>query len=245
MLYYIMVKMKIANQTVYFKSSESMEEVNSNSITLIVTSPPYWNVRDYGNLEQIGFGQSYQQYIDSLNDVWKECIRVLQPNGKIAINVQPLPISGEHSGFKRRVIQNIIFDIEKFMRKNDLFLSGMHYWDKAPYVNNVSWGSYPKPTNIASNTSFEQIFVWVKRGETRKIDKPVVEKSLLEKEEWRHWAVRCIWDDIAPIIKISSKGEDVFGNPAPFPEDIPYRLIRMHTMEGEKVLDPFLGSVQH
>ena len=237
-----MVKMEIANQTVYFKSSESMEEVNSNSITLIVTSPPYWNVRDYGNLEQIGFGQSYQQYIDSLNDVWKECIRVLQPNGKIAINVQPLPISGEHSGFKRRVIQNIIFDIEKFMRKNDLYLSGMHYWDKAPYVNNVSWGSYPKPTNIASNTSFEQIFVWVKRGETRKIDKPVVEKSLLEKEEWRHWAVRCIWDDIAPIIKISSKGEDVFGHPAPFPEDIPYRLIRMHTMEGEKVLDPFLGS---
>ncbi len=237
-----MDEMKIANQVVYFKSSEKMEEVESNSVTLLLTSPPYWNAKDYGKLTQIGFGQSYNQYINSLNKVWKECIRVLQPNGKIAINVQPLPISNEHSGFNRRVIQNIIFDIEKFMRENDLFLSGMHYWDKSVYVNNVSWGSYPKPTNIASNTSFEQIFVWVKRGKTRKIPKEIIEKNLLKKEEWRHWAVRCIWDDINPVIKITSKGENAFGHPAPFPDDIPYRLIKMHTVEGESVLDPFLGS---
>ncbi len=237
-----MDEMKIAKQVVYFKSSEKMEEVESNSVTLILTSPPYWNAKDYGNLTQIGFGQSYNQYINSLNKVWKECIRVLQPNGKIAINVQPLPISNEHSGFNRRVIQNIIFDIEKFMREKDLFLSGMHYWDKSVYVNNVSWGSYPKPTNIASNTSFEQIFVWVKRGKTRKIPKQIIEKNLLKKEEWRHWAVRCIWDDVNPVIKITSKGENAFGHPAPFPDDIPYRLIKMHTVEGESVLDPFLGS---
>ncbi|MFX0175808.1 MAG: DNA-methyltransferase [Candidatus Hodarchaeota archaeon] len=234
--------MEIANQVVYFKSSENMEEIDSESITLIVTSPPYWNVKDYGDLDQIGFGQSYKQYIESLNRVWKECIRVLQPNGKIAINFQPLPISSKHSGYNRRIIQNIMFDIEKFMRENDLYLSGMHYWDKSAYINNVSWGSYPKPTNIASNTSFEQIFVWVKRGKTRIIDKEILDKNLLKKSEWRHWAVRCIWDDISPVIKISSKGENVFGHPAPFPEGIPYRLIRMHTVEGEKVLDPFLGS---
>lgn len=237
-----MNEMKIANQTVYFKSAEHMDELKSNSVTLIVTSPPYWNVRDYGNIEQIGFGQSYKQYIESLNRVWKECVRVLQPNGKIAINLQPLPISADYSGFNRRVIQNIMWDIEKFMRENDLYLSGMQYWDKAAYVSNVSWGSYPKPTNIASNTGFEQIFVWVKRGKTRKIDKIVLENNILQKEEWRHWAVRCIWDDIAPVIKFNSKGEDKFGHPAPFPEDIPYRLIRMHTVEGETVLDPFLGS---
>ena len=237
-----MEPLKIAKQSVYFKSSADMEEMESESVTLVVTSPPYWNVRDYGNLEQIGFGQSYKAYIDSLNAVWKECIRVLQPNGKIAINIQPLPISADHSGFNRRIIQNIICDIEQFMRASDLYLSGMHYWDKAAYVSNVSWGSYPKPTNIASNTGFEQIFVWVKRGKTRKVDKELMEHNLLQKEEWRHWAVRCIWDDITPVIKINSKGEDRFGHPAPFPEDIPYRLIRMHTVEGEKVLDPFLGS---
>ncbi|MHA1794334.1 MAG: DNA-methyltransferase [Promethearchaeota archaeon] len=218
-----------------------MEEVPSNSVTLIVTSPPYWNVRDYGG-EQIGFGQSYEKYLESLNQVWKECIRVLQPNGKIAINIQPLPISSEVSSFKRRFILNIMHDVEKFMRKNELFLSGMHYWDKSTYINNVSWGSYPKPTNIASNTSFEQIFVWVKRGKTRRIDKATMERNLLKKQEWRHWAVRCIWDDIAPVIKINSKKENIFGHSAPFPEEIPYRLIKMHTVEGETVLDPFLGS---
>lgn len=216
-------------------------ELEDESVQLIVTSPPYWDVKDYGD-KQLGYGQSYQDYIDSLNKVWKECIRVLKPNGKIAINFQPLPIDAKKSGFDRRVIKNIMFDVENFMRINDLYLSSMHYWDKSEYINNVSWGSYPKPTNINSNTSFEQIFVWVKRGSTRKVQKEILDSNLLDKEEWRHWAVRCIWDDISPIIKINSKGENLFGHAAPFPEDIPYRLIRMHTIEGETVLDPFLGS---
>jgi len=231
----------VGDQTIYFKSSEHMSNIQSESVTLIVTSPPYWNVRDYGN-EQIGFGQSYNEYINSLNKVWKECIRVLQPNGKIAINVQPLPIDSKHSGFGRRIISNIMFDIEQFFRNEGFYLSGMHYWDKAPYISNVSWGSYPKPTNIASNTSFEQIFVFVKPGKTRKISQVNMEASVLAKEEWRHFAVRCIWDDIHPVIKINSKGVNKFGHSAPFPEEIPYRIIKMHSAVGETVLDPFLGS---
>lgn len=234
-------KLEIEGQTVYFKSSEKMDEIPSESVTLVVTSPPYWNVRDYGG-EQIGFGQSYSSYITSLNKVWTECIRVLQPNGKIAVNIQPLPIESSRSGFDRRVIQNIIWDIEQFMRKNSLYLSGMHYWDKSEYVSNVSWGSYPKPTNIASNTGFEQIFVWVKPGKTRTVPKDLLTQSVLTKSEWRHWAVRCIWDDIAPVFKINSKGQNRFGHSAPFPEEIPYRLIRLHTAIDETVLDPFLGS---
>jgi DNA modification methylase len=118
----------------------------------------------------------------------------------------------------------------------------MHYWDKAPYISNVSWGSYPKPTNIASNTSFEQIFVFVKPGKTRNVDPVIMDSSILSKEEWRHFAVRCIWDDISPVIKINSKGINRFGHSAPFPEEIPYRLIKMHSTVGETVLDPFLGS---
>ncbi|MCK4848987.1 MAG: site-specific DNA-methyltransferase, partial [Candidatus Heimdallarchaeota archaeon] len=231
----------VGDQTVFFKSSENMNNIQSESVTLVVTSPPYWNVRDYGD-EQIGYGQSYNEYISALNKVWKECIRVLQPNGKIAINVQPLPIDSKHSGFGRRIISNIMFDIEQFFRNTGCYLSGMHYWDKAPYISNVSWGSYPKPTNIASNTSFEQIFVFVKPGKTRKINPVNMEASVLKKEEWRHFAVRCIWDDISPVIKIDSKGVNRFGHSAPFPEEIPYRIIKMHSAVGETVLDPFLGS---
>ncbi|MHA1775732.1 MAG: DNA-methyltransferase [Promethearchaeota archaeon] len=232
--------LEIANQTVYFQSSEHMD-IPDESVTLVVTSPPYWNVRDYGG-DQIGYGQSYRDYIAALNRVWKECLRILQPNGKICINVQPLPISADKSGFNFRVIQNIMYDIEAFFCSHHCFLSGMHYWDKSAYINTVSWGSYPRPTNIASNTSFEQIFTFVKAGKTRKVPKDIMEQSLLKKEEWRHWAVRCIWDDIIPVIKINSKGENHFGHSAPFPEDIPYRLIRMHSAIGETVVDPFLGS---
>jgi len=234
-------KLAIDGQEVYFKSSEKMDEVQSESVQLIVTSPPYWDVKEYGGTG-IGFGQSYDDYIDSMNKIWEECFRILKPNGKIAINFQPLPIAGEKSGFGRRVIKNIMFDVEAFMRQHNMFLSAMHYWDKSEYINTVYWGSYPNPTNIGSNTSFEQIFVWVKPGPTRKILPDILERNVLDKEEWRHWAVRCIWDDITPILKIDSTGKDRFGHAAPFPEDIPYRMIRMHTVEGECVLDPFLGS---
>jgi DNA modification methylase len=233
--------MEINGQSVYFTSSESMDDVESDSVTLVVTSPPYWNVRDYGG-DQIGFGQSYREYIDAMNRVWSECLRVLQPNGKIAIDVQPLPVPGETSGFGFRAIIDIMHDIESFFLCHDCFLSGMNFWNKAAYVNNVSWGSYPKPTNIATNTSFEQIYTFVKRGETRKVPKDIIERNLLSKDEWRHWAVRHTWDDIHPVMKISANGENRFGHGAPFPEDIPYRLIKMHTVEGEIVIDPFLGS---
>ncbi|MCF2138785.1 MAG: site-specific DNA-methyltransferase [Candidatus Lokiarchaeota archaeon] len=233
--------LKLAGQTVYFQSAEKMSMIPDNSVTLVITSPPYWNVRDYGG-EQIGFGQSYQDYIASLNRVWSECLRILQPNGKICINVQPLPISSSLSGFNFRIIKNIMHDIEAFFRSHNCFLSGMHYWDKSAYINTVSWGSYPRPTNIASNTSFEQIFTFVTAGKTRNVSKELMDQSLLTKEEWRHWAVRCIWDDISPVIKINPKGENLFGHSAPFPEDIPYRLIKMHTIVGETVVDPFLGS---
>ena len=175
--------MKVENQTIHFKSLENMKELSDESIELIVTSPPYWDVKDYGG-DQIGFGQSYNEYISSLNRIWSECIRVLRPNGKIAINVQPLPIPSDRSGFNRRIIKNIMVDIERFMWKKDLYLSCMFYWDKSAYISNVSWGSYPNPTNIASNTSFEQIFVWVKRGSTRSIPKDLLKKNLLRKEEW-------------------------------------------------------------
>jgi len=235
-------KLILENQVVFFKNSDDMFELEDESITLVVTSPPYWNVRDYGDKNQIGLGQSYKEYINSMNKVWKECLRVLQPNGKICINVQPLPISADDSKYSFRSIFNIMNDIEQFFRKNNCFLSGMHFWDKSAFISNVSWGSYPKPTNIASNTSFEQIYTFVKEGKTRKISKNILDYNLLKKEEWLHWAVRCIWDDINPVIKINSKGENRYGHEAPFPEDIPYRLIKMHTVKEEKVLDPFLGS---
>lgn len=236
--------LRVGDQTVHFKSSEDMSEVPDESVTLVVTSPPYWNAKNYRAGEgEIGYGQGYEDYVASLNRVWEECARVLQPNGKIAINLQPLPVSGDVTGIGRRSIKNIMFDAEAFFRSAGFFLYGMTIWDKSRYVNSVAWGSYPKPSNIATNTSYEQIYVFVKPGATRDLPQgEAMESSKLTKHEWRHWAVDPIWQDVSPVIKVNSSGENTLGHAAPFPEDIPYRMIKMHTCVGETVLDPFAGS---
>ena len=73
-------KLEVDNQIVYFKSSERMDEIESESVQLVITSPPYWDAKEYGK-KGIGYGQTYEEYIISMNKTWEECIRVLKPNG--------------------------------------------------------------------------------------------------------------------------------------------------------------------
>ncbi|HET55774.1 MAG TPA: site-specific DNA-methyltransferase, partial [Ignavibacteria bacterium] len=73
--------------TCIFGDSRRMKELENNSVHLVVTSPPYWQLKDYGNEEQIGYNQSYQNYINNLNLVWKECYRVLNPGCRMMINI--------------------------------------------------------------------------------------------------------------------------------------------------------------
>ena len=80
--------------------SRNMSEVPDNSVQLIVTSPPYGTLKDYQNDNQIGLNQSYSNYMDNLNEVWRECIRVLAPDGKLCINIMPLFESGDATPFK-------------------------------------------------------------------------------------------------------------------------------------------------
>jgi DNA modification methylase len=100
---------------IYIKDSRDMKEVKDGSVQLIVTSPPYGALKDYKNDGQIGLNQSYSDYISNLNEVWKECIRVLGPDGKLCIDIMPLFESGDNNPFKRRITHSVISDIEKFM----------------------------------------------------------------------------------------------------------------------------------
>ena len=79
---------------IHIGDSRKMKEIAENSVNLIITSPPYGALKDYDNEEQIGLNQSYQTYIENLEDVWRECIRVLAPDGKLCINIMPLFESG-------------------------------------------------------------------------------------------------------------------------------------------------------
>ena len=117
--------MKIEN--IFCKSSEKMSEIKDSSVNLIVTSPPYFSLKDYGSKKQIGLNQTYKEYTDSLNKVWKECIRVLAPDGKLCINIMPLFDKGVKGKNKRRITKLAIDDIIKFAEDTgDMFLLSLY-----------------------------------------------------------------------------------------------------------------------
>ena len=220
-------------------SRQILPTLASGSFHLVITSPPYWNAKDYGT-DQIGFGQSYQDYVANLNDIWKECVRLLVPNGKIAIDIQPLPASSVDTGKDRSSIVDIMRDVANFMLGEKMDLSNIFIWDKRKYNNQRIFGSYPYPPNLYSHISFEYIYVFRKHGESRRISQDIKAKSKITQKEWEKWCFNSIWD-IPPVIKVGSEGE-LTGHIAPFPLEIPRRLIRLFSFVGDNVLDPFVGS---
>lgn len=221
-------------------SRELLKEIRGNSLDLIVTSPPYWLAKDYGIPSQIGFNQSYEDYISDLNLVWKECERVLHPNGKMCVNIQPLPVSKDATKKERSSIQNIMKDIENSMQELGMQLSNIFIWDKRKYNNQRIFGSYPYPPNLYSHIAFEFIYVFRKGGETRKVPRHIKEKSKITVDEWKKWCFNSIWD-IPPVIKYGNSQDKLLGHIAPFPIEIPRRLIKLFSFVNDTVLDPFLG----
>ena len=164
---------------IYIGDSRNMKEVPDGSVQLIITSPPYGALKDYENDAQIGLNQSYDDYIKNLNEVWKECIRVLGPDGKLCIDIMPLFESGNQTPFKRRVTHTVISDIEKFMDSTgEMFTFALYIWDKRKIVRFSSFGSYPYPTNIFSTFPYEWIIVFCKKGKREKVSDEIKEKSV-------------------------------------------------------------------
>ena len=221
---------------IYIGDSRNMKEVADESVNLIITSPPYGALKDYDNDAQIGLNQSYADYIKNLCEVWKDCIRVLAPDGKLCINIMPLFESGSATPFNRRVTHTVISDLEKFMDSTgEMFTFALYIWDKRKIVRFSSFGSYPYPTNIFSTFPYEWIIVFCKKGKRKPVSKEIKEKSKLTQQEWADWAINSFWE----MQPAKAKAE---GHPAPFPKELPYRLIKLYSFYGDTVLDPFMGS---
>jgi len=221
---------------IHIGDSRKMKEIADNSVNLIITSPPYGALKDYDNEEQIGLNQSYQTYIESLEDVWRECIRVLAPDGKLCINIMPLFESGSATPFNRRVTHTVISDLEKFMDSTgEMFTFALYIWDKRKIARFSSFGSYPYPTNIFSTFPYEWIIVFCKKGKRAPVSKEIKEKSKLTHQEWADWAINSFWE----MQPAKAKSE---GHPAPFPKELPHRLIKLYSFWGDTVLDPFMGT---
>lgn len=238
--------------TVYYKSSAKMTEVDDNSIDLIITSPPYFNIKDYSKdgyqvdnhstrkAEDVGSVPDYDNYIDNLLTIWKECERVLKPNGKLIINVPLMPmLKKELSTHYNRHIFDLQSDIQhSILHNTGLYLMDLYIWNRTNSTKKLMFGSYPHPRNFYAQNTTEFITVYVKDGKPiNNVTPEIKEASKLTQEEWVEYTKQ-IWN-----IPIPNKKDIAFGiHPAIMPEEIVHRCVRLYSYVGDIVLDPFTGS---
>lgn len=237
--------------TVYYKSSTCMREIPDNTVDVIVTSPPYFNIKEYfkdgkqKNIisrvksEDVGNINSFSEYIDSLVPVWNECFRVLKPNGKLCVNVPLMPmIKKDFTTHYNRHIFDIQSSIQESILKNTKFyLMDIYIWNRKNSTKKLMFGSYPYPSNFYAQNTTEFITVYVKDGKPEKISKAIKEKSKLTEKEWVEYTSQ-IWN-----IPIPNKSDLAFGiHSAIMPEELARRCIKMFSFYGGVVLDPFAGS---
>jgi site-specific DNA-methyltransferase (adenine-specific) len=220
--------------------SRNMKDVADNSIQLIITSPPYYDLKSYvgakSSEQQIGSPKNFDSYLADINQVWSECVRVLAPDGKIAINIMPILLSGDENGFGRRSTRTMLTEIEQFMDSTGcMFTFALYIWDKRKIARFSSFGSYPFPPNIFSTMPYEWIIVFSKAGKRAPVPAEIKEKSRIANADWQNWAINSIWE----MNPARAKKE---GHPAPFPEELPRRLIKLYSFVGDTVLDPFMGT---
>ncbi|NCC71808.1 MAG: site-specific DNA-methyltransferase [Sphingobacteriia bacterium] len=211
-----------------------MNELPDNSVHLAITSPPYWQLKDYGTNNQIGFHHSYENYINNLNLVWKECYRTLHNGCRLCVNIGDQFARAVYYG--RYKVIPIREEIIKFCENAGFDYMGAIIWQKVTTSNTtgggVQMGSYPYPRNGILKLDYEFILVFKKLGDAPKPSKEQKELSKMSAEEWNtnfagHW---------------NFAGARQNGHIAMFPEELPKRLIKMFSFVGETILDPFLGS---
>lgn len=211
-----------------------MDELNDESVHLIVTSPPYWQLKDYGSKEQIGYNDTYQDYVNNLNLVWNECHRVLQKGCRLCVNIGDQFARSVYYG--RYKVIPIRTEIIRFCETIGFDYMGAIIWQKVTTCNTTGgatiMGSFPYPRNGIVKIDYEFILIFKKHGKAPSVPKKIKEQSKLSKEEWNqyfygHW-------------NFSGARQDT--HIAPFPEELPKRLIKMFSFVGDTILDPFLGS---
>jgi site-specific DNA-methyltransferase (adenine-specific) len=205
---------------IFCKSSERMEELPDNSVHLMITSPPYNVGKDYDE------NLSLEEYRKFLKRVWQEVYRVLVPGGRACVNVANLGRK-PYIPLDAYIIEDMA-DIKFLMR-------GEIIWNKASSGSpSTAWGSWLSPRNPTLRDIHEYILIFSKDTFTR--GNPFNRKSTLTREEFLEFT-KSVWT-------FSAAQARKIGHPAPFPVELPYRLIQLYSFEGEIILDPFMGSGQ-
>lgn len=201
----------------FCRSSEAMDELPDNSIHLMVTSPPYNASKEYDR------DLNLEEYLGMLARVWRETYRVLAPGGRACVNVANLgrkPYIPLHS-----------FIIDQMVTTGFL-MRGEIIWNKAASASpSTAWGSWMSATNPVLRDVHEYILVFSKDTFRRRRKG---KENTVSRDDFLEWT-KSVWTFPA----VSAKK---IGHPAPFPEELPHRLIQLYTFRGDVVLDPFAGS---
>lgn len=214
--------------------SRNMAKMADQSVHLIVTSPPYWQLKDYGTTNQIGFHDSYEAYINDLNLVWMECARILHDGCRLCINIGDQFARSVYYG--RYKVIPIRTEIIRFCEHIGLDYMGSVIWQKQTTMHTTGggavMGSFPYPRNGILKIDYEFILIFKKQGNAPKPTTEQKEASILTKEEWNEY-FKSHW---------TFPGAKQDGHIAVFPVELPLRLIKMFSFVGETVFDPFMGS---
>jgi modification methylase len=228
-------------QHVITGSSTQMTDVSDESVHLIVTSPPYFNAKMYSRdvLENnLGDVHDVKEWFERIGEVWQECFRVLQSGRKIFINIMNLPIRLDGGSYRTLNLVGQTIDLcEKigFIFKRDII------WQKTNGVR-AHFGTYPYPGGILINNMHEFILEFDKPNKKTSVSKYAhlsdeqKEASKLDKDFWLSLKNSDVW-----MMKPEASGENRT-HVAPFPYELPYRIIKAFSYVSETVLDPFLGS---
>ncbi|MHB1712812.1 MAG: DNA-methyltransferase, partial [Acidimicrobiales bacterium] len=214
--------------------SRTMGELPDNSVALVVTSPPYFSGKEYE--EALGEGvipASYAAYLELLADVFAECRRVLEPGGRIAVNVANLG---------RKPYRSLSADVIRILDDDlGLLLRGEIVWKKAEGASgSCAWGSYRSPTNPVLRDITERVIVASKGRFDRAVG--VDERRVQGHPYQPSISTDEFLDATLDVWEIRPESARRVCHPAPFPVELPQRLIELYTFGGDLVLDPFLGS---
>lgn len=224
------------NLTIQHGDARELDWIPTESVHLVVTSPPYWTLKRYPeNEDQLGHVADYERFNDELDKVWAHCLRVLVPGGRVVCVVGDVCLSRRKFG--RHVVMPLHSDIVVRARRLGFDNLNPIIWYKisnASYEveNGSSFLGKPYEPNAIIKNDIEFILMLRKPGGYRQPTMEQRDSSRLTKEEYSEWFQQ-IW---------TVPGESTREHPAPFPEKVAYRLVRMFSFTGDTVLDPFMGT---
>ncbi len=218
---------------IYNHDARRMDKVAANSVALVVTSPPYFAGKQYEqSLGVDGVPATYFEYLGLLRDVFSECKRVLEPGGRIAVNVANLG---------RRPYRSLSGDVTQILQDLGLLLRGEVIWWKGRAAGgSCAWGTFQRPSNPVLRDITERVVIASKGRFDRaltpaqRLTRGLPSTATISREEFME-ATTDLWE-LAP------ERATKVGHPAPFPVELPKRLIELFTYEHDVVLDPFMGS---